>query len=128
MLRLELLDPGISEPSVRRHHIIFSATEDLKLGNFAPADKGQMELYLAWLKENELAEGEGTPLGLILCAGKNDETVRLLRLDQGEIRVAAYVADVLPQKKLEQKLHDAVTLARARLAAAESSRASAGRR
>jgi predicted nuclease of restriction endonuclease-like (RecB) superfamily len=89
---------------------------DLKLGHFLPADKGQMELYLAWLKENELADGEGSPLGLILCAGRNDETVRLLGLDQGEIRVASYLAKALPQKELERKLHDAVRLAHERLA------------
>lgn len=89
---------------------------DLKLGHFAPADKGQMELYLAWLKEYELGDGEGSPLGLILCAGKNDETVRLLGLDKGEIRVASYLAKALPQKELERKLHDAVRRARERLA------------
>src|ERR1700733_8431995 len=108
MLRLKLLAPGVSQPSMRRHHIIFATTEDLKLGHFAPADKGQMELYLAWLKENEPADGEGSPLGLILCAGKNDETVRLLGLDKGKIRVASYLAEALPQKELERKLHDAV--------------------
>jgi predicted nuclease of restriction endonuclease-like (RecB) superfamily len=89
---------------------------DLKLGHFLPADKGQMELYLAWLKENELAADEGSPLGLILCAGKNEETVRLLGLDRGEIRVASYLAKALPKKELERKLHDAVRLARERLA------------
>jgi predicted nuclease of restriction endonuclease-like (RecB) superfamily len=89
---------------------------DLKLGHFAPADKGQMELYLAWLKENEQDEGEDSPLGLILCAGKNDETVRLLGLDKGEIRVASYLAKALPRKELERKLHNAVRLARERLA------------
>lgn len=86
---------------------------DLKLGNFAPADKGQMELYLAWLKEHEPAEGEASPLGLILCAGKNDEAVRLLGLDQGDIRVASYLAKELPRRELERKLHEAVRLARA---------------
>jgi predicted nuclease of restriction endonuclease-like (RecB) superfamily len=89
---------------------------DLKLGHFAPADKGQMELYLAWLKENEQAASEGSPLGLILCAGKNEETVRLLGLDRGEIRVASYLAKALPKKELERKFHDAVRLAREQLA------------
>ena len=87
---------------------------ELKLGHFAPADKGQMELYLAWLGENERTEGEAPPLGLILCAGKNDETVRLLGLNDGEIRVAAYLAKALPQGELLRKLHDAVGLARKR--------------
>lgn len=87
---------------------------DLKLREFTPADKGQMELYLAWLKENERTEGEEPPLGLILCAGKNDETVRLLGLDQGDIRVASYLAQQLPRRELERKLHEAVRQARER--------------
>lgn len=90
---------------------------DLKLGMFTPADKGQMELYLAWLKKHEAVAGENSPLGLILCAGKNDEAVRLLGLDRGDIRVASYLAKALPQKQLERKLHDTVRVARAHLAA-----------
>lgn len=79
-----------------RHLKRFVAVE-LKLDQFTPGDKGQMELYLAWLQQHERAEGEGSPLGLILCAGKHEETVRLLGLDRGQIRVASYLAKALPQ-------------------------------
>jgi predicted nuclease of restriction endonuclease-like (RecB) superfamily len=89
---------------------------DLKIGDFAPADKAQMELYLAWLRENEQQPREASPLGLILCAGKDDETVRLLDLDQGDIRVASYWTKLVPRAALAWKLHDATRLARARLA------------
>jgi predicted nuclease of restriction endonuclease-like (RecB) superfamily len=85
---------------------------DLKLGAFRPGDKGQMELYLAWLRENECLPGEDGPVGLILCADSNEETVRLLGLNEGPVRVASYLADVLPKKELERKLHDAVQRAR----------------
>lgn len=88
---------------------------DLKLGSFAPADKAQMELYLAWLRENEQPAGEEPPLGLILCAGKDDETIRLLDLERGDIRVAAYWTKLLPRVALARKLHQAVRHARARL-------------
>jgi len=88
---------------------------DLKLGPFAPADKAQMELYLAWLRENELPGGESPPLGLILCAGKDDETIRLLDLDKGAIRVASYWTKFLPRAALTKKLHQAVTHARSKL-------------
>jgi predicted nuclease of restriction endonuclease-like (RecB) superfamily len=50
---------------------------DLKLGDFKPADKGQMELYLRWLAKYEQKPEEETPIGLILCAGKKRETVEL---------------------------------------------------
>lgn len=89
---------------------------DLKLGEFQAADKGQMELYLGWLREHEQREHEEPPLGLILCAGRREETIRLLKPDKTDIRVASYIDRLLPQKQLESKLHEAVRLARERLA------------
>lgn len=53
---------------------------DLKLRNFEAADKGQMELYLNWLKRHECEPGEAEPLGIILCAGKRAQHVELLEL------------------------------------------------
>jgi len=88
---------------------------DLKLRDFQPGDKGQMELYLRWLAKHETQPGEETPLGLILCAGKKHETVELLDLEKAGIHVSSYWTRVLPKKQLERKLHDAVRLARARL-------------
>lgn len=90
---------------------------DLKLGEFAAADKGQMELYLRWLQRHEQLLGEESPLGLILCAGKSDEHIELLRLDESGIRIAAYFTELPPRKLLERKLHEAVRTARARLEA-----------
>jgi predicted nuclease of restriction endonuclease-like (RecB) superfamily len=89
---------------------------DLKIGKFQAADKGQMELYLRWLEENEVQPGEEPPLGLVLCAGKTEGHVRLLRLEQSGIRAAQYLTQLPPQKVLERKLHDAIRLARERLA------------
>ena len=90
---------------------------ELKLGEFKAAYKSQMELYLAWLNHHERGEGEEKPLGLILCAGKKDETIRLLDMEKDGIRVAAYWTEVLPKAQLQQKLHEAVRRARARLGA-----------
>ena len=89
---------------------------ELKLEEFKPGDVGQMELYLNWLDRYERKEGEEKPIGLILCAGKKSERIELLDLERSGIRVASYWTEVLPKKALERKLHDAVTLARARLA------------
>ncbi|MEI7733623.1 MAG: PDDEXK nuclease domain-containing protein [Verrucomicrobiota bacterium] len=88
---------------------------DLKIGDFEAADKGQMELYLNWLKKYECEPDETEPLGLILCAGKTAEHVELLALEKSGIHVAAYWTSALPKKELERKLHEAVRLARARL-------------
>lgn len=88
---------------------------ELKLGNFKPGHKGQMELYLGWLNRYERKTDEESPIGLILCAGKRHETVELLDLDKSGIHVASYWTEALPKAELERKLHEAVVLARARL-------------
>ncbi|MBV2184040.1 MAG: DUF1016 family protein [Rhizobium sp.] len=88
---------------------------ELKLGDFKPADKGQMELYLRWLDKHERQAGEDAPLGLILCAGKNREAVELLELEKSSIHVAEYLTALPPREVLERKLHEAVTSARGRL-------------
>ena len=45
---------------------------DLKVGKFTHADAGQMNLYLNYLTENEMLEGEESPIGLILCSEKDE--------------------------------------------------------
>ncbi len=99
---------------------------DLKLGKFQAADKGQMELYLRWLDSHDRQEGEESPLGLILCAGKSDEQIELLQLHHAGIRVAAYLTELPPRPVLQKKLHEAIAMARARLEASRSSRDASG--
>jgi len=101
----------------RRLHCLVAI--DLKIDTFKAAYKGQMELYLRWLEKYEHVDGENPPIGLILCAGKNEEHVELLHLEDSNIRVAEYMT-VLPDKKvLEQKLQAAIAMARQRFAALE---------
>jgi predicted nuclease of restriction endonuclease-like (RecB) superfamily len=88
---------------------------ELKLGEFKPAFKGQMELYLRWLDKYERREGEDTPLGMILCAGKKQEQIELLELGRSGIHVAEYLTDSLPKELLQEKLRKAIALARKRL-------------
>lgn len=88
---------------------------ELKLGDFKPADKGQMELYLRWLQKHEARAGEASPIGLILCAGKKHEAVELLQLEKSGIRVAEYLTELPPRKTLERQLHKAVEHARQRI-------------
>ena len=89
---------------------------DLKLGAFEPAHKGQMELYLRWLDKNDRQEGEESPLGIILCSGKDHEDIELLQLYEGEIRVAEYLTSLPPRPLLEEKLRKAVEVAQAAFA------------
>jgi len=90
---------------------------ELKVGDFEATDKGQMELYLNWLKRHEREASEEEPLGMIICAGKADEHVELMELHKSGIHLASYLTKLLPRKQLQKRLHDAVTLARQRLVA-----------
>ncbi len=87
---------------------------ELKLDRFRAAFKGQMELYLRWLEKHEMEPGEVSPLGLILCAEGNRETIELLRLDAAGIHVAEYMTELPPREDLKKKLHSAIQLARSR--------------
>lgn len=77
---------------------------ELKLGRFTAAHKGQIERYLKWLDKYERRPGEKKPLGLILCANKNDEYIELLELNKSGIHVAQYLTDLPAKKILEEKL------------------------
>jgi predicted nuclease of restriction endonuclease-like (RecB) superfamily len=63
---------------------------DLKMDNFSHADAGQMHMYLNYFKENETGEGDNPPVGIILCAGKDEA-------------LAKYATMGLPQKVFVSK-------------------------
>jgi predicted nuclease of restriction endonuclease-like (RecB) superfamily len=88
---------------------------ELKLGDFRPADAGQVKLYLSWLNRHERHAGEAAPIALILCAGKNRETVEYLDLDRENIHVAEYVTQLPPRKVLERRFQAALAAARAQV-------------
>jgi predicted nuclease of restriction endonuclease-like (RecB) superfamily len=88
---------------------------DLKLGDFKPAYKGQMELYLRWLAKYEQQPEEESPIGFILCAGKKEETIELMELNKSGIRVAAYMMELPPRELLKKMLHKAILSAQTRI-------------
>jgi predicted nuclease of restriction endonuclease-like (RecB) superfamily len=88
---------------------------ELKQGSFKPEYKGQMELYLRWLAKNETEPGEQSPMGIILCAGKNTEQIELLELGSAGIHVAEYLTVLPPPAVLREKLHRAIETARMRI-------------
>ena len=87
---------------------------ELKLEDFKAGHKAQMELYLRWLDKHERREGENEPLGIILCAGKEQELVELLELGKSGIHIAEYLTELPPRKLLEEKLFNAIKIARQR--------------
>ena len=88
---------------------------ELKIGDFKPADSGQVDLYLRWLDRHERQPGEEPPVAIILCAGKKAETVEYLDLRGRGIHVAEYLTELPPREVLRERFHQAIATARARL-------------
>lgn len=89
---------------------------ELKIGRFKAAFKGQMELYLNWLDENERKPNEEAPIGIILCATANREKVEMLKMDKAGIAVAEYWTELPPKAEFERKIKEILHEARERLA------------
>ena len=98
----------------RRLHRLIAI--DLKLGRFKAEYKGQMELYLRWLEQNEMEPGEDTPLGLLLCTEGSEEQIELLQLDKAGIKVAQYMTELPPREVLQRQIQKSLAEAKARLA------------
>jgi len=76
-------------------------------------------LYLRWLEKYEKVEGENSPIGLILCADKNEEHIELLQSEKSNIKVAEYLTQLPDMKVLESRLHQAIERVKNRLAGVE---------
>ena len=88
---------------------------ELKLGKFKVEHKSQIELYLRWLDKHERAEGENSPMGILLCAEKSDSLVELLELGNSGIHIAQYLTELPDKKVLEVQLKKSIKLAKERL-------------
>ena len=97
----------------RRLHRLIAI--DLKLGRFKAQYKGQMELYLRWLEQNEMEPGEETPLGLLLCTEGREEQIELLQLDKSGIKVAQYMTELPPREVLIRQIQKSLESAKQRL-------------
>lgn len=79
---------------------------DLKLGEFDHADAGQMNMYLNYFKENEMQPGDNLPVGIILCAGKNETLVKYATAGLAQkVFVSKYMIN-LPSEKVLKKIID----------------------
>ena len=73
---------------------------DLKLGKFTHADAGQMHLYLNYAREHWTHEGENPPVGLILCAEKDESVAKYALENLGSKVLAREYQMLLPNEKL----------------------------
>ena len=96
----------------RRLHRLIAI--DLKKGRFKAEYKGQMELYLRWLEQNEMEPGEESPLGLLLCTEGSEEQIELLQLDKAGIKVAKYLTELPPRHVLMHQIQKSLEAVKAR--------------
>ncbi len=73
---------------------------DLKLGKFTHADAGQMHVYLNYARQHWTHPEENPPVGLILCAEKDDSLARYALEGLPNKVVAARYRTALPDEKL----------------------------
>lgn len=72
---------------------------DLKIGRFTHADAGQMHLYLNYVREHWVNDEENPPVGLILCAQKNEAVARYALEGLPNKVMAAEYRTALPDEK-----------------------------
>ena len=72
---------------------------DLKIGKFTHADAGQMHLYLNYASEHWVHEDENPPVGLILCARKDEAVARYALEGLPNKVMAAEYRTALPDEK-----------------------------
>ncbi len=88
---------------------------ELKLGEFKPEYKGQVELYLKWLAKHEQQADENPPIAILLCSSKDNEVIELMELKQDDIHVSEYWLQLPAKEVLRAKLHKAIEEATLRL-------------
>jgi len=78
---------------------------DLKIGELDHADIGQMNFYLNYFKQNERREDENDPIGLVLCAEKDEVFAKyVLGSLNNKIFASKYKLALPSEKEIVQKL------------------------
>lgn len=78
---------------------------DLKVGKLTHQDIGQMQMYVNYYKRAQMLEGENEPIGILLCARKNDAVVKFtLPEGQKQIFVSKYVPYLPTEDELKAEL------------------------
>jgi predicted nuclease of restriction endonuclease-like (RecB) superfamily len=76
---------------------------DLKIGEFDHSDAGQMNMYLNYYKDNETANGDNKPIGIILCSGKNEALVKYATIGlPQQVFVSKYLINLPTEKELQK--------------------------
>ena len=78
---------------------------DLKIGELAHQDVGQMDSYVRMYDDKYLTEGDNPTIGLILCAKKNETIARYSVLnDSKQLFASKYMLYLPTEEELQCEL------------------------
>ena len=100
MLVLEFVDLVFYHRILKCHVLI-----DLKVDEFKHEHLGQLNTYVNWFRKHEAAEGDGPPVGLLLCTRKNHALMEyaLAGMDNA-LFVSRYQLELPRKEELERLL------------------------
>lgn len=78
---------------------------DLKIDELTHQDLGQMQMYVNYYTREQMNQGDNPPVGIVLCAEKNDAVVKYT-LPEGEKQIfaAQYMTYLPTQEEIRQLL------------------------
>lgn len=80
---------------------------ELKIGDFKPADLGQLEFYLEALDRDVKTENENPSIGVLLCREKDDEIVKYaLNRSLSPTVISEYETKLIPKEILRAKMNE----------------------
>ena len=71
---------------------------DLKIGKLTHQDIGQMQMYVNYYRKTQMVEGENAPIGILLCADKDEAVVEMTLGDEVKNIYASKYLTYLPSK------------------------------
>ena len=78
---------------------------DLKTGELTHQDIGQMQMYVNYYTRELMNEGDMPPIGIILCAEKNDAVVRYtLPENNNQVFASKYLTYLPTEDELKREL------------------------
>lgn len=78
---------------------------DLKLGDLAHQDLGQIQMYVNYYTRELMNEGDNPPIGIVLCTDKSDSIVKYtLPEDNTQIFASKYMTYLPSEQELKKEL------------------------
>jgi predicted nuclease of restriction endonuclease-like (RecB) superfamily len=82
---------------------------DLKIGDLTHQDLGQMQMYVNYYTREMMNDGDNKPIGIILCADKNEAIVRYtLAEDNTQIFASKYMFYLPTEQELKNEIYSIV--------------------